>query len=230
LRQVPDTVGSYAEAAAALRATLHCCNLLANQDRVLKNTFLLRASLVQHLAVRTLPLPLPVGHELREAACFWRTEPLSRALQGDLLRLLSLVAQHFAAAAMSLRVTRSFDAGRIVTLACLTAVADAVVRRVPSDARGLTDGALSEHYSGEAPGPGGAFGVAMRGFASASATLLLTDPALVLARTQARQRVAKLRCARRQRSFRGYFAPVEQFLLFTLIFTLARSLPLATTC
>jgi hypothetical protein len=184
LSLVPDAVASLSRAADALRAALHCCNLLANQERTFKNTVMLRASLIQHLVVRTLPLPLPVAHPSRGACCFWRAEPMSRAAQCDLLRLLSLVAGHFAAACLSLKVSRSFDASRIVTLGCLTAIADAVVRRPSSDAGGLTDGAFQRHYAGEAPGPGEAFGVTMGGFAEMSATLLLTDPALVLARTQ----------------------------------------------
>lgn len=48
----------------------------------------------------------------------------------DLLRLLSQVGRHFLAAAFSLRVSRSFDAARLVTLACLVALADAVMRVV----------------------------------------------------------------------------------------------------
>jgi len=47
---------------------------------------------------------------------------MRRETQVDILRLLNLVAQHFAAAALSLRATRSLDAVRILTMACIAAV------------------------------------------------------------------------------------------------------------
>ena len=67
---------------------------------------------------------------------------MPRAVQVDLLRLVSLLASHLGAAALSLRVTRSFDAARIVTLGCLTAIADALARHTAgTGAEALTDGA-----------------------------------------------------------------------------------------
>ena len=45
--------------------------------------------------------------------------------QADLLRNLALVVRHYAAACLSLRATRSFDAARILVAACAATVADA---------------------------------------------------------------------------------------------------------
>ena len=55
------------------------------------------------------------------------------SLPADLLRLLHQVCRHFLAAVFSLKVSRSFDAARLVTMACFVAVADAVMRVVASD-------------------------------------------------------------------------------------------------
>jgi hypothetical protein len=41
--------------------------------------------------------------------------------------MLSMVARHFSSSAFSLHITRSFDAARILTMACIATVADAVV-------------------------------------------------------------------------------------------------------
>ena len=56
-------------------------------------------------------------------------------LSKEILRLINLVARHFAAASMSLRVTRSFDATRMLTMACMASVADAVLRAVSAARR-----------------------------------------------------------------------------------------------
>lgn len=70
--------------------------------------------------------------------------------QADLLRLLSMVCRHFAACCFSIRVTRSFDAVRLVVVACLATLADAVMRISTSDIPSL----LCLNYSGGCDGPG----------------------------------------------------------------------------
>ena len=57
--------------------------------------------------------------------------------QADMLRLLSMVCRHFAACCFSIRVTRSFDAVRLVVVACLATLADAVMRITTSDVPSL---------------------------------------------------------------------------------------------
>ena len=101
-----------------------------------------------------MPLPLPDTHPERASRCFWASEPMRYETQADLLRLLNLVARHFAACSFSIRVTRSFDAVRLVTVACLVAIADAVMRIRTCDVPSL----LCLSYSGLADGPGGVFG------------------------------------------------------------------------
>lgn len=58
------------------------------------------------------------------------------------------MSRHFAAAALSLKVTRSFDAVRMLTMSCLAALADVVMRVKACD----TPSACSMHYSGMAQG------------------------------------------------------------------------------
>ena len=73
------------------------------------------------------------------------------------LRVLQ-VCRHFAACCFSIRVTRSFDAVRLVIVACLATVADAVMRIRTCDVPSL----LCLSYSGLATGPGGPFGFEVR--------------------------------------------------------------------
>ena len=45
---------------AVYRHAVRLCTLLANQARLVRNTFLARVALVRHLFSRVLPLPLPL--------------------------------------------------------------------------------------------------------------------------------------------------------------------------
>ena len=71
-------------------------------------------------------------------------------------------------------------------MACIATVADAIMRIVACD----VPSQLSLHYAGKADGPhnaikgSGGFGIEMRVFEAESSTFLLTDPSLVLVRTQ----------------------------------------------
>eukprot|EP00959_Pyramimonas_sp_CCMP1952_P417143 8739868-Pyramimonas_sp.AAC.1 len=69
--------------------------------------------------------------------------------QADLLRLLNQCARHYAAAALSLKVTRSFDGARILTMAAMAAVSDACLRAKAVDIPSV----FSLHYAGAAEGP-----------------------------------------------------------------------------
>lgn len=62
--------------------------------------------------------------------------------------LQDLISRHFAAASLSLKVTRSFDAVRMLTMSCLAALADVVMRVKACD----TPSPCSLHYSGRAQG------------------------------------------------------------------------------
>ena len=96
------------------------------------------------------------------------------------MRLLQLASRQFTTAALSTRATLLSDAARILSLACLAAIADAVVRRAASDVPSL----LSLHYSGEAAGPGKPFGFAMGDFRVESERMRFHDPPLLARRTE----------------------------------------------
>jgi hypothetical protein len=118
---VQDSVDSFNDVSCVLRHTVHLCTLLANQRAYVKNTFMLRVSLVQHVFTHVIPLPLPHNHPDKLTKCFWSSNEknMRYETQVDILRLLEMVARHFSAASLSLRITRSFDAARVITMACM---------------------------------------------------------------------------------------------------------------
>ena len=99
--------------------------------------------------------------------------------QLDLMRLLQLVCRHFTAAVLSTRTTVLSDAARILTLACLAAIADAVARRTACDVPSL----FAQHYAGIAPGPCAAFGFELGDLRGESETMRFHDALLLARRT-----------------------------------------------
>ena len=180
LSLVPDCVSSYEDVCNALRHAVHLCELLANQQGYIPNTYCLRVSLLQHLLTAVIPLPLPCSHPQRASRCFWAASPMRYETQADLLRLLNLACRHFAACCFSIRVTRSFDAVRLVVVATIATLADAVMRIRCADVPSL----LCLNYSGEAEGPGDAFHFELGSFAVESEDLQLASPELHCARTR----------------------------------------------
>jgi hypothetical protein len=89
--------------------------------------------LIQHLFNRVIPLPLPVTHNDRDARCFWHAQPMRYETQADILRLLNMMCRHFATVSLSVKITRSGDAARMLTLACMAAIGDATLRKIPTD-------------------------------------------------------------------------------------------------
>ena len=89
----------------------------------------MRASLIQHLFTMVLPMPRPPGSKVK---CFWTEQEIRHETQADILRLLSMLSRHYAASCLSLKVTRSFDATRILTFAAIAAIA-----RIPVCPRGF---------------------------------------------------------------------------------------------
>ncbi len=102
-----------------------------------------------------------------------------RALTLTLTLSLTLPNLHLLGA-LPPKVTRSFDAARIVTMACIAAIADAVLRIKASD----VPSQFCLHYSGLAEGPVRPFGFEMGYFVEESGYLSFTDPYLATARTQ----------------------------------------------
>lgn len=184
LTLVADKVNTFNDVTTAMRHSVHLCTLMGNQSDLIKNTYCLRLSLLQHLFTTVIPLPLPHNHPDRDTRCFWasanRAEPMRHETQSDILRLLHLLCRHYAACCLSVKATRSFDATRILTVGCIAAISDAVLRVSACD----VPNQLSSHYNGTAPGPIHPFGFEMNHFAKESAKCLLTTPDLQTARTQ----------------------------------------------
>merc|ERR1712023_212043 len=67
-----------------------------------------------------------------EAHCIW-DQPIDYATQVELLLTLQRIMEHFAAATMSIQQSKSFDGTCIIVPGCITAVADAIIRKVASD-------------------------------------------------------------------------------------------------
>jgi hypothetical protein len=179
MTSVPDSISTFQEMCHAMRNCLNCCTLLANQDSIIKNSYCLRAALIQHLFTHVIPLPLSLNHKKRKSHCFWVNSKLMRDTQCEIFLLIHLLTRHYGAATMSLKVTRSFDGARIVTLACIAACADALLRKIAYD----LPSQLSLHYSGETSAPMCTpFYVDTNTFASESACLKFCDPELATSR------------------------------------------------
>ena len=157
--QQPAKVNTFDDAFAAVRQCDRLCTLTAVQAHCVKNTTLLKISLIQHTFTQLLPMPRPTGH-VDEAACLWRS-PMLYAQQLDLMLLLQRLMEHFASSAFSVDHTRSIDAVRMVVPACIAAVGDAVMRQIaidiPSEVSIHLSGALegSSHSSSNKPGKEG---------------------------------------------------------------------------
>jgi hypothetical protein len=180
LTLVDEGVRNFNDVGNAMRHCVHQCVLLGNQMHLLKNTYMFRVALIQHLFTRVIPIPLPVNHPERLKKCFWAAQPMRYETQADILRQLDLLLRHFGAAALSLKVTRSFDAVRILVLAIMATLADVIVRKTACDIPSL----FSLHYSGDSEGPTKPFGFDMGHFAVEGEVLRLVNPELCTALTQ----------------------------------------------
>lgn len=185
LTLVPDGVRDYNAAAVAMRHAERLCTLLSCQSGQVKHTVLMRLALLQHLFISVLPVPLPPNSPDRATHCFWQAQEMRYETQLDLLLLLSLLCRHYATAALSLKADRALDTARVLTAACIAALADAVMRRVACD----LPSPASLHYSGQAQGPVEPFGFRMRRFAAEAESLPLTSPEMAVAMTKARTRL-----------------------------------------
>ena len=177
---VPDRVSNFQEVGAAMRHTLNLCILLANQKSVVRNSYTLRVCMLEHLFVRVIPLPLPMTHKLRDTECFWHAQSMGYEMQANILHLLSMLSQHFATASLSVKITRSGDAIRMLTFACMATIGDATLRKIASDIPSQS----SLHYSGRAKGPVHPFGFDLGTFEEESEYLKLSTPESAVARTQ----------------------------------------------
>ncbi|KAJ1454760.1 hypothetical protein M885DRAFT_521375, partial [Pelagophyceae sp. CCMP2097] len=135
----------------ALKAANDACTLLANNSPPDDaKSRLLRRTTVEHLALRVLPLAAA-------PAAMWDDAETTRHAQLDVLRLVGLVARHYAAACAPLvhskkkqflrSEARLEKAQRISTASSLLMFCDAVTRCAVAD--GLRDGdAFARRYAG----------------------------------------------------------------------------------
>lgn len=179
---VPDEVKSFEEIGVALRHAEHVCTLLFNQRESVKNVAAQVLSLIQHVFTAVVPLPLPAGHS-RIKQCMWQ-QNVRFDTQVDILRSVWLLSRHYCAACFSLTITSSFDGERVLTFACMTAVADAVVRMRASDVPSL----MCLNIAGSAPPTDEfeikPFGVDAAAFIQLSEEMRFSTPELVTARTR----------------------------------------------
>jgi hypothetical protein len=141
---VPDRVNHFFEVANAMRHCLNLCVLLSNQRKLVHNSYTLRLCMIEHLFVRVIPLPLPITHPRREKECFWHSQPMRYETQADILRLLNMLCRHFATASLSVKITRSGDAIRMLVFSCMATICDATLRKIACDIPAQS----SLHYSG----------------------------------------------------------------------------------
>ena len=183
LTSMLDKVTNNREAGAAMRTCVKLCTRLDNQRDVVRNSFLHRVALIQHLFTRVIPLPLPHNLPESQTRCFW-AQPLLYVDQADILRSLDMLCRHYSSASLSLTATRSFDAVRMLVMGCMACVADAVMRIVAFDDPSV----MTLHYSGKAEGPFDGhtkpFGFEMGHFEKETETAIFTNPELNTARTQ----------------------------------------------
>ncbi len=99
---IPNHVDTFNGIANALRHTEHICTLLEYQSGTIKNTFMMRCALIQHLFTNVIPIPLSREH-VRKRQCMW-SQSIRYETQVDILRLIMLLSRHFAASSMSLKV------------------------------------------------------------------------------------------------------------------------------
>ena len=177
---------NYTDVQLALRHADHLCTLLSYQDRTIKNTYLHRIAMLQHVFTRVIPLPMPWNHPLKSKLCFW-TQPLRYSDQVDIMRSLNRCARHFLACAVSVRVTRAFDAARVLTVSCMAVIADTLMRCVASD----VPSRLCLHFAGLAQVSKNApFTVSPYGFSvdttftEQSQVMQFTDPTMITVRTK----------------------------------------------
>jgi hypothetical protein len=180
LTTMSEEVANNHDVAVAMRKCVELCALLDNQRDRVKNSYLHRAALIQHLFTRVVPIPLPHNHPQKMRRCFWAGQPMRYETQADILRSLDSLCRHYVAVSLSLNVTRSFDATRMLVIGCMTCIADAVVRMIACD----YPSKFSRHYSGNMPGPVNRFGFEIGYYAYESETACFTSPELAAARTQ----------------------------------------------
>ncbi len=179
---VPDRINDFVELTQALQNADNVCTLLAYQTKQIKYTHILAVSMIQHMFTQVIPVPLPHNHP-NIKQCMYR-QPIRYETQLNALRLIHHLSLHFAASSMSLRMNRVFDSARILTVATMSAVADAVIRMRAFDIQSM----VSLHLNGTAPHTPRfffqPFGFDASAFRAQSEDLIFFTPDLITTRTR----------------------------------------------
>ena len=181
LSHVPESVETFQDVSNALQETAEVCTLLGNQRGIVAESYALRFSLLSHLFLRVLPVPLPIGREDRSLACFWakKGKAITHDTQAEIMRWLSVLSRHFAAASLSIPLAPTSDATRMLVFAAITAIADAVLR--PDGLRRAV--APLAALLGRRGGPALPFALEMKQLELESERCQLPSPHLAAART-----------------------------------------------
>ena len=160
-----------------------CAHCSRYQTETIKNTYMLRVAMIQHVFTQVIPIPMPINHPDRASLDIW-AQPMKYETQVELLRVIRLICRHYAACAMSLKITRSFDAARILVNAAMAAMSDTLVRvravDVPSMFSLHMQGSGASHPALLLPA---VRHVDMGPFAKQSEYMKFTTPELVACRT-----------------------------------------------
>ena len=181
---VPKRVTKFEEALAAIRYCDKLCTLISVQPHCVKNAAFLKVALIESVFVHIVPVPKPINprqdfsfDDVANPDCVWSIS-LRYALQLDILILLQRIIEHFASSAFSIQATRSFDAVRIIVPACISAIADVVMRKRATD----IPSEVSLHLMGDSQF-GFRYGLSTGPFGTQSETIEVHKPELSIART-----------------------------------------------
>lgn len=160
-----------------LREAVMLCTRIGYQADLIQNSYSLRLTLIVHLFVHVIPMPLPLTHQDRLSRCFYSTTSDRYETIQQTILYLKLISQQFAAVALSVTPTRRLDSMRMLVLGAIACLGDALLRTKASN----FDSLLQKTYAGTLSGQ--SFGVVYRYFAIESSSFLLDSPALMLLRT-----------------------------------------------
>lgn len=130
--------------------TVALCNRIINQS-VVKNQALLMCSLLTHIFVDVLPMPLgPKSRAASGASCIWAPPSILYGQQLHLMMRLWQCCEFFMWSSFSIKTQKEFDAQRIIVLGAMATISDAVIRLIASDHPSV----MSVHLRGYKRKPG----------------------------------------------------------------------------
>lgn len=158
LLRMPTRCDTFDDVLRALRYCDHQCLLLNQQATFVVNRDHLILSLITHTFTEVVPMPRPCDDK-RADLCFWGQQKMRGERQLDLLMILRRLMQQFAVSGLTARKDCPQDAAVFSTVPlCISAVADAVMRKIATDIPSrVSCHLLGQTIDGESTGPGYAF-------------------------------------------------------------------------